>query len=616
MEYLIQNPEALGWNDIKAALHLPLRGGENRFKLWLDDTREQRTMNLFDPKNHEKVLDLYKGANEIYENAVEKCPAEHKEKYEWGTKYTCLVWAIQTVKFDRVLNANKRKEREHELDVTGGAGEGNHRLASALNCLFLCKFDPTKARVKTGTITTKWLIESLMTMDRSPNREVMEKNLEDVNLYELRENAMKTNGSAFNEIIEIDVNYGVGKDEFKRSGMTMEDQQKTLINESEKYMKVKLDVTRQTRTKQLADKINHILERAERNSNLDKDEVATWSANGSIGGKRYYNEFRMPKSTDDPSCGWMMHWDEAAALKANPTRENFDKWCRRMPMGVAKKQAEKIRGRTVWAPTGKSVFMPTKLNYQNTIEAGFKTFEATWRKSGDDDEKGVSPVRPPASAKKKTKSPKQKSPARPVDMVDQMKGQGESHFPCMPEEGIRAGVIAFVHDTICKANEGKTDEEFETSPSKLKCQAEIDYMMRLMAHTEYCANFGREIDKNKWINTAEDDDENSDEWWVEYINFDKTLIHPDNRHMAATLWVAEAVIAMLRMPLSRSMGIVAAITNAQNDFDRWDKRGERAFVNIIGEKFLWKRRFILYLWIILTCHFHFRITPFEDSIAQ
>lgn len=539
--------------------------GVNPFCTKLNARKKDYLLNLFDTNTHKDALALYPGAKVEFEQALRTYGSEEQKKFETLFRYRCLVWGITSA----IQNQLQKKTDQNKIDELLSAEEGNHRTASIICSLLGSAIDLQRGYFGVGTLGSKWLTECLR--EKFPyDVDDIKENLRNVDFDKLTNGMIEDDSSVFNEILTVDIVYGVSRKQFYKLGLQVQEETKLLKAYSKAISDEKTNSIVPPETEEIAARFLMCVERAQANDNIvKKRKFATYSANGSGDGTEYYHAFPRADKIQDAKPD-VFFSKQADALKLDGSEVNFKAFVSAHPMGLCRLDKN---GNP--SPTGKKVEGPVRLTDEVILRTSGKTFAADagratkWASKDSASESDIVT----ASGKKKKRS-KYVSPSTKVGELYQ---QGVEHDPLQAEEFVRGLGIMLFHPAVYRAYYSLGRSNFENSGHQSRCKAEIDFLLRTHTNTEsLCASYGRPMKQEDWKSTMV-----YHESWADQIDVTKSILSPDKRYIPATLFLAEALVVCLQLGWETARGFAHMISQARNDFQSWT--GDRTFVNIIGE---------------------------------
>ena len=183
--------------------------GANPLHTRLSARKKNYVLNLFDTKTHKDALALYPGADVDFKHALETYGSEKQKKFDSLFRYRCLVWGITS----SIKKRLEQKTDRNDIDELSSAEEGNHRTTSMICVLLGSAIDLKLGRFSVGTLEWKWLTDCLKS--KFPHDvDNIKKNLRQVDFDKLTNEAIEDGTSVYNEILTVDIVYGVSRSKF------------------------------------------------------------------------------------------------------------------------------------------------------------------------------------------------------------------------------------------------------------------------------------------------------------------------------------------------------------------------------------------------------------------
>lgn len=555
------------WTERRASCFLDEVDGKNPFRMLLESLEDILLVNGFDPSTHDVILDKFPGTKDRYDKAVLDYRTSHKREPDELDRWRMLKEMITRVRDRDLVN----EESTHKVHPIGNQIEGGHRGVTTQMCLYESKYDPSKGALEVGSLDVKWLVKHLGSNPRL-NRTEVEDKLKDIDIKRLLRTAMTDPASGFQQPVRLIVNYGVTKDRFKESGLTMENVKKLWKDRSEEYANLKASTSMPSVTAMISSGLASLTDDMESNEkNLNAGESPGWSANFSEEGELYVKH-EEPKrgrghGEDDQNLPCEIydetkneHWKQ---YLLDPSPENLRRYHATIKVGVASitKKDRKGNGNTSFTatPTGKVVCPPFRPTDQRMFHGEGLRFNCSdARRTAWDNGNDVK------LAKKKKEGK--------ITVVEEWYKMGEEHKPNTWEDHTMAVVIPLIHRFVFQADFGIPADGFKQHPLFNRYVAESSMMVRFVKTESFMETFGRPVSKPLW----------NSEPWYEPISGSQgcNFVKPENRRLPATVLIAKLYLASLNLGFGVTRDFLHMLASTPHDMDDYsDKR----LVDLFGE---------------------------------
>lgn len=527
--------------------------GNNQFQQWLSENARNFEVNAFRKENHNQILSRWPGSNSVYNSIVTKIQKKQKHQLSEADAYLCLLLAIAMVR--------TKKQEKGEFDPIWTPMEGNNRTAAFAQVLFNSLFDPKEGLLESNSITPEWMINCL-SLNPQRKKDGIKKILDGMDFKKLRETQINNDDSVFNQHFHMTVYYGIDKEEFLAKGVTMQEVQRLCQKKSQSYSDAKRLSVIPPETVEVAKNLNAILDLMEDNVKLPAGEHPTFSANGSENGNRYVEFMRFdPKNHLDGRCA-IFETRQALAYRHDPTKENAKAWMRSINLGSVvfdKKDQPKPSGNVYHPPFPLDTVTIAKAsgNYGNPSEKK----QQKWNESVSENEQKTKDVGPKTNANIRIK-------------------MGLGHNPLEMEEFTKAVMIISIIQPLSRVNaKVETKTTWALSSEKEQCLDELEFLLRTHIKTSATLDYGSDLKIPKQDVT---------EKWHSLATKGGAMA-PAKKHLAATLFIADMMTALLSVPngIEKAREFTHVIATAHLDMA---EKNDKAVVDILGETCLcWEK---------------------------
>ena len=153
---------------------------------------------------------------------------------------------------------------------------------------------------------------------------------------------------------------------------------------------------------------------------------------------------------------------------------------------------------------------------------------------------------------------------------------GLRHEPLSHEELMKGQLIAMFGPSCFSAQYNLVPSKWELSPLKTECEQAVKYMIRTHVATEKANLFGDLNKESYW---------DSEVWSPQFgKTYDRSPIGPDCRYMAATLFLADIMVACLCLGqndgMRKAKAVVKMLSSVQDDANKGHI--DKAVVEMLG----------------------------------
>jgi hypothetical protein len=388
------------------------------------------------------------------------------------------------------------------------------------------------------------------------SRSDVTKNLVGVDIGQLIDNAMENPDSFFHRAVAVKLHYGVTTELVKKMGLTMSRIERCIRNESKRCSDTKTDSSTPPVTCEIGEALKMLIDVMQENEEqLKQGEEPTHSGNG-----EGYLKYVQPSRPGEFACP-EFDTEEFRSFMGDPCRETMEDWFRSIPYGVITISMGRKEGSRQECVTGKRVVGPFAPTSDRVLKLdGCDSKYDQKRKDKWESSKGQPKAR--------------KTGAQLFHL------RGDEHAPMHIEESARIATVVLTFQYFFRIKYGIPAISWGASNMKARYIGELTYLVQHHCQSSSSVLYGRAFlaDKKdvKWSETLAT-------YGGMTLN-DTNLAHPENRHQAASLLLAEQLIGALQEPgFGTARDLVNMLCNVHDDMEGYNSV---TVMNIMG-KHVW-----------------------------